>query len=67
MIQQVIQNMNQTFALKDLGELHYFVGIEVNKFANGVYLTQAKYIADILAKYGMTDCSPVSTPKSEKE
>ncbi|XP_024038432.1 uncharacterized protein LOC112097423 [Citrus clementina] len=61
-IQQVIQHMHQAFALKDLGELHYFLGIEVSKSSQGVSLTQAKYIADILDKHGMTDCSPVPTP-----
>ena len=40
------------------------MGIEVNKSAQGVYLTQAKYIADILAKHGMTDCIHVPTPMS---
>ena len=49
-IQQVIQDMQQTFALKDLGELSYFLGIEVSKIQNGIHLSQAKYIADVLAK-----------------
>lgn len=64
LIQQVIQSMNQAFALKDMGELSYFLGIEVSKSSQGVSLTQAKYITDILDKHGMTDCSPVPTPMS---
>ena len=64
MIQQVIQNMHQAFALKDLGELHYFLGIEVSKSSQGISLTQAKYIIDIMDKHGMTDCSPMPTPMS---
>ena len=64
LIQQTIHNMHQTFALKDLGELHYFLGIEVSKSSKGVSLTQAKYIVDVLDKHGMTNCSPVPTPMS---
>ena len=64
LVQQVILNMQKTFALKDLGELNYFLGIEVSKTTNGFYLSQAKYIADLLAKHNMANCSPVPTPMS---
>ena len=67
LIQQVIQDMYHTFALKDLGDLNYFLGIEVVKSANGLYLSQAKYIADILAKHDMVYSSPVSTPTSTSQ
>ena len=53
--------MQKTFTLKDLGELNYFLGIKVSKTPNGFYLSQAKYIADLLAKYNMADCSHVPT------
>ncbi|KAH9680638.1 retrovirus-related pol polyprotein from transposon RE1 [Citrus sinensis] len=67
LIQQVIQDMHHTFALKDLGDLNYFLGIEVVKSATGLYLSQAKYIADILAKHDMVYSSPVSTPTSTSQ
>ncbi|KAH9651467.1 hypothetical protein KPL70_026754 [Citrus sinensis] len=63
-VQQVIQDMQKTFALKDLGELSYFLGIEVSKLQNGIHLSQAKYIADILAKHDLVNYSPVPTPMS---
>lgn len=48
LVQQVIHNIQTTFALKDLGELNYFLGIGVSKTATGFYLSQAKYIAQFL-------------------
>lgn len=48
--------------MKDLGELHFFLGIEVNKTDHGVILTQEKYANDMLKRVGMQDCKPVSTP-----
>ncbi|KAH9671717.1 reverse transcriptase Ty1/copia-type domain-containing protein [Citrus sinensis] len=63
-VQQVIQDIQKTFALKDLGELSYFLGIKVSKLQNGIHLSQAKYIVDILAKHDLASCSPVPTPMS---
>ena len=61
-IQQVITNPQTTFALKDLGELHFFLGIQATKTDTGLHLSQSKYIADLLNKVKMQDCTPYSTP-----
>jgi histone deacetylase 1/2 len=63
----LLHSLRQEFALKDLGELHYFLGIEVNKDAGGLKLTQDKYASDLLKKVNMTSCKPVSTPLSTSE
>jgi hypothetical protein len=63
----LLHSLRQDFALKDLGELHYFLGIEVNKDAGGLKLTQDKYASDLLKKVNMTSCKPVSTPLSTSE
>jgi len=54
--------LNSVFALKDLGSLYYFLGIEVRSDNLGVYLNQGKYILDMLKKFGMTNCVAVTTP-----
>lgn len=59
--------MRQEFALKDLGNFHYFLGIEVRKLHDGILLKQEKYATDLLKKAGMMDCKPVSTPISTSE
>ena len=55
------------FALKDLGDLHYFLGIEVKQIKDGILLTQEKYTTDILKRVGLEHCKPVSTPLSTSE
>ncbi|KAF7802424.1 Copia protein [Senna tora] len=54
--------LNSTFALKDLGSLYYFLGIEVYRDATGFHLSQAKYTLDVLKKFDMLTCARVSTP-----
>lgn len=44
----LLQDLKEDFALKDLGDLHYFLGIEVNKVNDGLLLSQGKYTADLL-------------------
>jgi hypothetical protein len=61
-IDALLTDLKQDSALKDLGLLHYFLGIEVKQLNNGVLLTQEKYASDILARVGIHNCKPVSTP-----
>lgn len=63
----LLNDPKKDFALKDLGDLHYFLGIEVHKNKNGILLTQEKYASDVLKRVGMEDCKPVSTPLSTSE
>ena len=50
------------FEMKDLGQLKYFLGIEVARSKHGVLLSQRKYVLDLLTETGMLDCKPVETP-----
>jgi histone deacetylase 1/2 len=59
--------LGKEFALKDLGDLHYFLGLEVHKVSDGLILNQEKYARDVLARVGMTHCSGMSTPLSSSE
>jgi hypothetical protein len=51
----LLQDLKDEFPLKDLGDLHYFLGIEVNKVKNGIVFTRGKYASDILKMVGMID------------
>ncbi|TYK27793.1 putative mitochondrial protein [Cucumis melo var. makuwa] len=48
--------------MKELGELKYFLGLEMEYSEKGFFLGQQKYLKDFLQKYGMNDCKPISTP-----
>ena len=62
-ISTLISSLNTKFSLKDLGPIHYFLGIEAKRTKEGgLLLCQTKYIHDLLAKANMTDCKPTTTP-----
>jgi histone deacetylase 1/2 len=52
------------FAVKDLGALHYFLGLEVSQSSAGLTLTQHKYSMDLLHRAGMLKCKHANTPMS---
>ncbi|CAL8993798.1 unnamed protein product [Prunus brigantina] len=54
--------LSREFEMKDLGDLKYFLGIEVARSANGICLSQRKYVLDLLAETGLLGCKPADTP-----
>ena len=50
------------FEMKDLGRLRYFLGIEVLRSKRGIFISQRKYILDLLAETGLLDCKPAESP-----
>jgi histone deacetylase 1/2 len=66
-IDALLHDLGLDFALKDLGELHYFLGIEVKKVHDGIILSQEKYANDLLHRVNMQICKTVDTPLSVSE
>jgi histone deacetylase 1/2 len=64
MLHHLVQLLSSEFKLRDLGDVHYFLGIEVQSTGMGLMLRQHKYILDILTRAGMTSCKPVDTSVS---
>lgn len=62
MLHSLIDRLAKEFSMKDLGDLHYFLGIEVVRNDKGLFLSQAKYALDLLTQAKMVDCKPISTP-----
>ncbi|XP_021804165.1 uncharacterized protein LOC110748497, partial [Prunus avium] len=61
-ISQLQDYLATEFEMKNLGELKYFLGIEVARSQKGIFLSQRKYVLDLLTDIGMLDCKPVDTP-----
>ena len=62
-IQALISSLCQHFALKDMGKLHYFLGIEASWTTNGdLHLSQTKYIKDLLKTSNMSSARPQPSP-----
>jgi len=62
LLRQIVDQLRQEFAIKDLGELRFFLGIQVRRDQAGFHLNQAQYTEDILERAGMANCKPASTP-----
>jgi hypothetical protein len=54
--------MIQKFEMSMMGELKYFLGFQVKQLQEGTFISQTKYIQDILTKFGMKDAKPINTP-----
>ncbi|XP_027368167.1 uncharacterized protein LOC113874146 [Abrus precatorius] len=59
---QIKYVLHSNFRVKDLGALKYFLGLEINHFADGMYVSQRKYCLKLLADSGMLGCKPCSMP-----
>lgn len=63
LIKDLTVKLNLEFALKDLGQLDYFLGIEVKRIQSGsLLLTQSKYIRELLAKADMAEANGIASP-----
>lgn len=58
----IIDLLKTKFKLKHLGQVKYFLGIEVQTSSDGFVLNQQKYLLELLQKTGMSQCQPCNTP-----
>ncbi|KAH9687461.1 retrovirus-related pol polyprotein from transposon RE1 [Citrus sinensis] len=64
LIRHVITALSHKFSIKDLGPLNFFLGVEVIPTSNGLFLSQQKYIRDLLARFNMESIKETTTPLS---
>ena len=55
------KSMMAKFEMSDLGIMHYFLGIEVMQSSIGIFISQKKYVHEILERFQMKDCNPINT------
>ncbi|KAJ9564380.1 hypothetical protein OSB04_000346 [Centaurea solstitialis] len=54
--------MHKKFKMSSMGELTFFLGLQVKQKPEGIFINQSKYVASMLQKFGMNDAKPASTP-----
>ncbi|KAJ9565761.1 hypothetical protein OSB04_001727 [Centaurea solstitialis] len=54
--------MHKKFKMSSMGELTFFLGLQVKQKSDGIFINQSKYVASMLQKFGMNDVKPASTP-----
>jgi transposase InsO family protein len=62
LIAEIKNQLSQEFEMKDLGELHYCLGLEVWKQSGKTMITQSKYVKEILNRFNMSDCKVSTIP-----
>jgi hypothetical protein len=54
--------MANEFEMSMIGELSYFLSLQIKQLKNDTFVSQGKYIKDILKKFGINEAKPISTP-----
>ena len=62
LIADMKRNLVAEFKMKDLGMMHYLLGMEVWQSTGGIFLGQGKYAVEILKRFGMMDYKAMDTP-----
>nr|XP_034924377.1 uncharacterized mitochondrial protein AtMg00810-like [Populus alba] len=66
LVSNFIMVLSSEFAMKDLGPIHHFLGMEITPTTSGLHLSQSHYALTILERSNMVDCKPMSTPLEAK-
>uniref|UniRef100_A0A2N9H011 Reverse transcriptase Ty1/copia-type domain-containing protein n=1 Tax=Fagus sylvatica TaxID=28930 RepID=A0A2N9H011_FAGSY len=61
-IDDLLLSLTHDFAIKDLGPLNFFLGVEVLSTPHGILLSQQRYIMDLLIRTKMNEAKPITTP-----
>ena len=64
-VKQIVEckkKLIEEFEMKDLGLMHYFLGLEVWQNLEGIFLNRGKYAMEILTRFDMLDCKSMATP-----
>uniref|UniRef100_A0A8R7QUX5 Reverse transcriptase Ty1/copia-type domain-containing protein n=1 Tax=Triticum urartu TaxID=4572 RepID=A0A8R7QUX5_TRIUA len=66
LLHRIVHRLTDAFAMKDLGALRFFLGIQVTRTPAGFFLCQKQYAEEILERAGMDMCKPSPTPIDTK-
>nr|GEY15879.1 retrovirus-related Pol polyprotein from transposon TNT 1-94 [Tanacetum cinerariifolium] len=66
LLKQFEKLMHSKFEMSIMGELKFFLGVQIYQSPRGIFINQAKYAHEILIKHGMTSCDSIGTPMATK-
>ena len=61
-ITQTKASLQSKFEMADMGLLHFFLGLEIWQDQSGIFISQKRYVQELLQAFDMQDCRPISTP-----
>jgi hypothetical protein len=64
LVARFTEDMSKEFEMYMMGELQFFLGLQIKQAKEGTFVHQAKYTKDILKKFKMDHSKPLSTPMS---
>lgn len=67
LIEDFKSDMKNTFEMSNLGVLNYFLGLEVKQERDGIFVTQKKYVEDLLEEFNLIHCKAAATPMATKD
>ncbi|GJR95153.1 retrovirus-related pol polyprotein from transposon TNT 1-94 [Tanacetum coccineum] len=56
--------INEEFEISMMGELNFFLGLQIKQMEDGIFFNQSKYFKEMLKKFGLEDSKPMKTPMS---
>lgn len=66
-LDSLVRHLHAQFALKDLGQFDYFLGIHVHHVETALFLSQKKYVVDLLARVNMQYAKAIASPMTSGE
>ncbi|GJX46600.1 retrovirus-related pol polyprotein from transposon TNT 1-94 [Tanacetum coccineum] len=64
MCDEFAEIMHDEFEMSMMGELNFFLGLQIKQMEDGIFFNQSKYIKEMLKKFGLEDSKPMKTPMS---
>ncbi|PKU88096.1 Retrovirus-related Pol polyprotein from transposon TNT 1-94 [Dendrobium catenatum] len=65
-INQILEQLSNRFAMKNLGHVHNFLGIKIDRNSDSLFLSQAQYATTLLDTAQLTRCNPIHNPTCTK-
>jgi hypothetical protein len=58
--------VSKEFEMSMIGELSFFLGLQIKLLKDGIFVSQSKYLKDMLKKFGLENAKSIKTPMATK-